>query len=361
HVLRPKVDAAFLLDELTSASDLAAFVMFSSAAAVFGGAGQGAYAAANATLDALAFRRRTSGLPALSLGWGLWAENSGMTGGLSDTDRSRLARSGATPMDSELTLSLLDAAMRRDDPALVPIALDAAALRAQQRDGMLAPLLSGLTLGARAGGTPVSRRRTAAGGPAEADTDLAGQLAAMTADDRAAHLRDLVRTHVATVLGHGTPSRVDTERAFRDTGFDSLTAVELRNRLNAATGLRLPATLVFDHPTPGELAAHLLDELAVGAGAAWTDGPGSASGSGSGIEGSATDRQTTAALAELDRLEGVLAALAPAAGGRPELAARLRALAAALGDDGDDATDLDEASDDDLFSFIDRELGDSDS
>ncbi|MEU3484000.1 KR domain-containing protein, partial [Streptomyces sp. NPDC033754] len=357
--LRPKVDAAFLLDELTSASDLAAFVMFSSAAAVFGGAGQGAYAAANATLDALAFRRQASGLPALSLGWGLWAENSGMTGGLSDTDRSRLARSGATPMDSALTLALLDAAMRRDDPALVPIALDVTALRAQERDGMLAPLLSGLTRGARAGGAPVNQRRTAAGGPAEGDTDLAGRLAAMTADDRAAHLRDLVRTHVATVLGHGTPSRVDTDRAFRDTGFDSLTAVELRNRLNAATGLRLPATLVFDHPTPGELAAHLLDELAAGAGAAWADGSGSASGSGS--EGSATDRQTTAALAELDRLEGVLASLAPAAGGRPELAARLRALAAALGDDGDDATDLDEASDDDLFSFIDRELGDSDS
>ncbi|MFI6423047.1 SDR family NAD(P)-dependent oxidoreductase, partial [Streptomyces sp. NPDC050842] len=360
HVLRPKVDAAFLLDELTSTSayDLAAFVMFSSAAAVFGGAGQGAYAAANATLDALASRRRAAGLPALSLGWGLWAENSGMTGGLSDTDRSRLARSGATPMDSELTLSLLDAAMRRDDPALVPIALDVAALRAQERDGMLAPLLSGLTRGSRPGATPAARRRTAAGRPAEGDTDLGGRLAAMTPDDRAAHLRDLVRTHVATVLGHGTPGRVDTERAFRDTGFDSLTAVELRNRLNAATGLRLPATLVFDHPTPGELAGHLLDELAAVAGGSWTDG------TGSGSEGStpATDRQTTAALAELDRLEGVLASLAPAAGGRPELAARLRALAAALGDDGDgDAPDLDEASDDDLFSFIDRELGDSDS
>ncbi|MDV5148009.1 SDR family NAD(P)-dependent oxidoreductase [Streptomyces sp. SBC-4] len=362
HVLRPKVDAAFLLDELTSTSayDLAAFVMFSSAAAVFGGAGQGAYAAANATLDALASRRRAAGLPALSLGWGLWAENSGMTGGLSDTDRSRLARSGATPMDSELTLSLLDAAMRRDDPALVPIALDVAALRAQERDGMLAPLLSGLTRGSRPGATPAARRRTAAGGPAEGDTDLGGRLATMTPDDRAAHLRDLVRTHVATVLGHGTPSRVDTERAFRDTGFDSLTAVELRNRLNAATGLRLPATLVFDHPTPGELAGHLLDELAAAAGGAWTDG----TGTGTGSEGAtpATDRQTTAALAELDRLEGVLASLAPTAGGRPELAARLRALAAALGDDGDDdAPDLDEASDDDLFSFIDRELGDSDS
>nr|BCN92179.1 modular polyketide synthase [Streptomyces sp.] len=356
HVLRPKVDAAFLLDELTStpAHDLAAFVMFSSAAAVFGGAGQGAYAAANATLDALAWRRRTAGLPALSLGWGLWAETSGMTGGLSDTDRSRLARSGATPMDSELTLSLLDAAMRRDDPALVPIALDVAALRAQQGDGMLAPLLSGLTRGSRVGGAPVNQRRAAAGGAGEADTDLGGRLAAMTPDDRVAHLRDLVRTHVATVLGHGTPSRVDLERAFRDTGFDSLTAVELRNRLNAATGLRLPATLVFDHPTPGELAGHLLDELATAAGGSWAEG------TGSGDTASATDRQTTAALAELDRLEGVLASLAPAAGGRPELAARLRALAAALGDDGDDATDLDEASDDDLFSFIDKELGDSD-
>ncbi|WP_449344964.1 SDR family NAD(P)-dependent oxidoreductase [Streptomyces narbonensis] len=366
HVLRPKVDAAFLLDELTStpAHDLAAFVMFSSAAAVFGGAGQGAYAAANATLDALAWRRRAAGLPALSLGWGLWAENSSMTGGLSDTDRSRLARSGATPMDSEVTLSLLDAAMRRDDPALVPIALDVAALRAQERDGMLAPLLSGLTRGSRAGGAPVGRRRAAADGTGQAERDLGGRLAAMTPDDRTAHLRDLVRTHVATVLGHGAPSRVDLERAFRDTGFDSLTAVELRNRLNAATGLRLPATLVFDHPTPGELAGHLLDELAAAAGGSWADdtGSGSASGSGSGSGGavSAADRQTAAALAELDRLEGVLAALAPAAGGRPELAARLRALAAALGDDGGAATELDEASDDDLFSFIDKELGESD-
>ncbi|MEU3751122.1 phosphopantetheine-binding protein, partial [Streptomyces narbonensis] len=313
---------------------------------------------------ALARRRRAAGLPAHSLGWGLWAENSGMTGGLSDTDRSRLARSGATPMDSELALSLLDAAMRRDDPALVPIALDVTALRAQQRDGMLAPLLSGLTGGSRAGGTPVGRRRAAAGGTGEAERDLGGRLAAMTPDDRTAHLRDLVRTHVATVLGHGAPSRVDLERAFRDTGFDSLTAVELRNRLNAATGLRLPATLVFDHPTPGELAGHLLDELTAAAGGSWPDGTGTGTGSGSGDtasrSASATDRQTTAALAELDRLEGVLASLTPTAGGRPELAARLRALASALGDDGDGATDLDEASDDDLFSFIDKELGDSD-
>ncbi|MEV5887733.1 phosphopantetheine-binding protein, partial [Streptomyces sp. NPDC052020] len=318
---------------------------------------QGGYAAANAALDALAWRRRAAGLPAVSLGWGLWAEDSGMTGGLDEADRSRLARAGAVPMESELALSLLDASLRRDDPALVPIQLDIAALHTQWRDGMLPPLLSGLVRSRRPAGAPTAARRIAADGTTGgADTDLAGRLAAMAAEDRFGHVLDLVRTHVATVLGHGSPAGVDAARAFRDAGFDSLTAVELRNRLNAATGLRLPATLVFDHPTPADLAEHLLDELAAVAGEAWSGPTGSST---PGTSGTAADRQVTAALAEIDRLEGVLASLAPVVGGRPEIAARLRALAAVLGEDENVAPDLEEASDDDLFSLIDRQLGGS--
>ncbi|MET9297335.1 SDR family NAD(P)-dependent oxidoreductase [Streptomyces sp. NPDC003077] len=353
-VLRPKADAARHLHALTADSDLAAFVLFSSAAATFGGPGQGAYAAANAVLDALAQHRRATGRPALSLEWGLWAEDSGLTGGLGAADRARLARSGAAPMPSDLALSLFDEALRRDDAVLVPIKLDGGALRDQARAGLLPPLLGGLLR--RPSGTAVVRRTADGGAPgAGADgTDLAGRLGSLAPDDRLDAVLDLVRGQVATVLGHASPGTVDPGRAFREIGFDSLTAVELRNRLNAATGLRLPATLVFDHPTPTVLAEHLLDAVAEASGADWAD----ASGQRSGAE---------AALAELDRLEAVMASIAPDDEGRTDVAARLRALAAALassapdaeGGEGGEPDGLDAATDDDLFRLIDKQLGTS--
>ncbi|WP_053161266.1 type I polyketide synthase [Streptomyces caatingaensis] len=249
-VLRPKVDAARHLHDLTRHLDLSAFVLFSSVAGVFGAAGQANYAAANAYLDALAQHRRRAGLPATSVAWGLWAESSGMTGTLAEIDRGRMTRSGVTGMSTAEGLGLLDTAVGLARPALVSMHLDIAGLRADA-EGVPA-LLRGLVQG------PGRRVVQPGAGSAEG---LAQRLAGLTPDEQAQTLLDLVRTHVAAVLGHTGAQSVDGDRAFKELGFDSLTAVELRNRLNGATGLRLHATLVFDYPNPAALVAHLRDEL----------------------------------------------------------------------------------------------------
>ncbi len=248
RVLRPKVDAAWHLHELTRALDLDAFVLFSSAAGLLGGPGQGNYAAANAFLDALALHRRSLGLPAVSLAWGLWAERSAMTGGLGREDLARMGQAGIDALSTEEGLALLDAALASAETLLAPIRLRTAALRARGADAAeTPPLLRGLARAAR-------RRRL----PRSGGGDGGGRYATASAEE----LLALVRTVAATVLGHETPEAVDPERAFKDVGFDSLTAVELRNRLNAATGLRLPSTAVFDHPTPLSLADRLVTLLA---------------------------------------------------------------------------------------------------
>ncbi|WSL80573.1 SDR family NAD(P)-dependent oxidoreductase [Kitasatospora sp. NBC_01266] len=252
QVLRAKADAAWHLHELTRHQDLAAFVLFSSLAGTMGSAGQANYAAANAFLDGLAQLRRTRGLPASSLAWGLWAERSGLTGDLSAADLERMARGGIRPLGSADGTRLLDAALGSDQALLVPVRLDAAALRGQAGGGTLPALLRGLVK------APARRTRAAEPG---GGSDLAGRLAAAPEGDRHGLLLDLVSGHASTVLGHREGTAVDPERAFRELGFDSLTAVELRNRLSAATGLRLSPTLVFDHPTPNRLAAHLAEGL----------------------------------------------------------------------------------------------------
>ncbi|MBQ6640958.1 MAG: SDR family NAD(P)-dependent oxidoreductase, partial [Saccharopolyspora sp.] len=245
-VLRPKVDAAWNLHEL--AGDLAEFVLFSSLAGTFGAAGQGNYAAANAYLDALAEHRRAEGKPAVSLAWGPWVETGGMTGTLSEADRRRLARSGIPPLSHQQGLALFDAALRSGQAAPLPVRFDFSVLRGQ-RD--VPDLLRGLVR------APARRRAANVG----ATSTLGDRLTAMGADERAAHLLELVRGQAAAVLGHTDTSEVDSELAFQDLGFDSLTAVELRNRIAEQTGLRLPATLVFDHPTATALSTHLLAEI----------------------------------------------------------------------------------------------------
>ncbi|UED88771.1 SDR family NAD(P)-dependent oxidoreductase [Streptomyces profundus] len=247
-VLRPKVDAALHLDALTREMELGAFVLFSSAAGVLGSPGQGNYAAANAVLDALAVRRRTEGLPAQSLAWGLWETETGMTGHLTDADRSRMSRGGILPLTHPDGLALLDAATRLPEPAVVvPARLDLAGVRAS---GTVPELLRGLI--------PFVARSTA-GSRATAD-GLLERLAGLTEEQRGETLLDVVRTQAAATLGYPGPHAVDPHRAFRELGVDSLAAMELRNALSQATGLRLPATLVFDHPNPAALARHLLDE-----------------------------------------------------------------------------------------------------
>ncbi|MER7674913.1 SDR family NAD(P)-dependent oxidoreductase, partial [Kitasatospora sp. NPDC096128] len=253
-VMRPKADGAWHLHELTQGLDLDAFVLFSSAAATFGVPGQGNYVAANAFLDALAADRRAAGLPGTSLAWGLWADVSGLTGQLSDADRARLTRGGAVALSAEEGLALLDQGTARPEPLLVATRLDLAGLRAQAaRTGDVPPLWRALV-------TAGPGRRTAASGGAGADS-LRQQLSGLSEQERTRLLTDLVRTHVAAVLGHSSAEAVEPARAFTDLGFDSLTAVELRNRLSTATGQRLPATLVFDYPNPVALAGHLRARL----------------------------------------------------------------------------------------------------
>ncbi|MFJ6987321.1 MULTISPECIES: SDR family NAD(P)-dependent oxidoreductase [unclassified Streptomyces] len=255
-VLRPKSDAALHLHALTRHRTLAAFVLFSSAAGTFGGPGQATYAAANAHLDALAHHRHALGLPAQSLAWPLWEERSALTGHLDDADLRRLARSGLPALTTEEGLALLDAALTTGLPALVPLRLDARAVRARAAEGRpVPPLLRSLVR------VPVTRARAAATGPGDARADLPERLAALPEAERLRTLVQLVCAQAAAVLGHTSGAAVAPERAFRDLGFDSLASVELRNRLSTATGLRLSATLVFDHPSPHALAAHLRDAL----------------------------------------------------------------------------------------------------
>jgi NAD(P)-dependent dehydrogenase (short-subunit alcohol dehydrogenase family)/acyl carrier protein len=246
RVLAPKVDAAVHLHELTEGHDLAMFVLFSSVAGVLGGPGQANYAAANAVLDALAQHRRSRGLAALSLAWGLWAQASDMTGELSETDLARLERNGFGALSTEEGLALLDAARGLGTAFAVPVKLDPAGLR---RTGTDLPLLRGLVRmpARRAGKKDVAALVTRLGG--------------LPPEERLPSVLELVRAQVATVLAHSSPTAVAPGQAFKELGFDSLTAVELRNRINAETGLSLSATLVFDYPNPEALAGYVLAEL----------------------------------------------------------------------------------------------------
>ena len=245
-VLAAKADAAWFLHELTQDLGLGMFVLFSSAAGVLGSPGQGSYAAANAFLDALAAWRQARGLAGVSVAWGLWEAASEMVG----QSAVRVAARGVSGLSAAEGLGLLDAALERGQAAVVAARLDAA--RIADRTGTVSPLLSELVR--------VSARGRAQAGRGEQAT-LAQRLAVLSADQQAAAVLDLVRTHAAATLGHASPDAVEPGRAFRDLGFDSLTGVELRNRLGAVTGLRLPATAVFDYPTPAALAALVLAEL----------------------------------------------------------------------------------------------------
>ncbi|ANZ39925.1 hypothetical protein BBK82_31675 [Lentzea guizhouensis] len=237
-VLRPKVDAAWNLHELLPD---ARFVLYSSVSGVLGTAGQGNYAAGNAFLDALAQHRRAQGRHAVSLAWGAWTSEVGMTGQMDAAAFERLEKSSMPPLSLELGLALFDAAVMVDAAQVVP-----ARVITGTTNGMVPPLLRDLVRGGR---------RTAAN---RADSV---QVNGVRPAERVAHLVDLVRTEAAAVLGHSSTAAIDADLEFSQLGFDSLTSVELRNRLDAATGLTLPATLVFDYPTPQALAQHLVAEL----------------------------------------------------------------------------------------------------
>ncbi|MGC7102889.1 SDR family NAD(P)-dependent oxidoreductase [Amycolatopsis lurida] len=317
-VLRPKVDAAWHLHELTGDLDL--FVLFSSAAGVFGTPGQSGYAAANAFLDALAEHRRTEGRTAHALSWGLWAETSGLTAVLTETDHARLSAGGVRPLRTEDGLALLDHAVASDTPHLVPVRLDLG-----RADGDVPALMRGLVR------TPLSR-------VARADrVALPDRLLALPDEDRLDTVMEVVGTHVAAVLGHRPGVPVPAGQSFAELGFDSLLAVELRNRLSAVAGTRLPSTLVFDHPTPAALSAHLLGVLVPDAAA----GPDLLDRLDALLSGLSDSEEVTRVTA---RLENLLFRW------RDRIATR-------SGTDLDDDFDLAAATDDDVLRLIDDELG----
>ncbi|WP_345005975.1 SDR family NAD(P)-dependent oxidoreductase, partial [Streptosporangium album] len=227
-VLRPKVDGAWHLHELTRDLGLTAFVVFSSVSAILGSGGQASYTAANAFLDALVRQRAAQGLPGMSIAWGPWAQDTGMTSALTDTDLRRMARFGLRPLSADQGLAWFDAALVSPEPVLVAARVDRAALRAQRR---VPAVLRALV--------PAPMRQAAAPAPSEFSGEEASTL---------------VLAQVAAVLGHASANAISPDLTFQDLGLDSLTSVELRNRLIEATGLRLPATLVFDHPTPAAVA-----------------------------------------------------------------------------------------------------------
>jgi mycoketide-CoA synthase len=254
-VLRAKVDAAWNLHELTRDSGVSAFVLFSSMAGLVGSSGQANYAAANSFLDGLAVHRRRHGLPAISLGWGLWDQASNMTGTLASVDFARFARDGIVAMSSTEALQLLDTAMVVDEPFLLPARIDTTALRAKYDAGTLPPMFVDL-INARA-----RRQVDDSLAAAKSKSALLQRLEGLPEDEQQALLLDLVRSHIATVLGNGSPEAIDPDKAFQELGFDSLTAVEMRNRLKAATGLALSPTLIFDYPNSAALAGYFRQEL----------------------------------------------------------------------------------------------------
>ncbi|MGO9692578.1 MAG: type I polyketide synthase [Mycobacterium sp.] len=254
-VLRAKADAAWNLHELTRDLDVSAFVMFSSMAGLAGASGQANYAAANSFLDGLAVHRRTQGLPAISLAWGLWDQASAMTGALGAADRARFGRDGIVAMSSDQALELMDTALIVDEPFLLPAHIDLAALRVKFDAGTLPPMFVDLI------NAPTRRQVDDSLAAAKSKSALLQRLEGLPEDEQHAVLLDLVRSNIATVLGNSSPEAIDPDRAFQELGFDSLTAVEMRNRLKSATGLALSPTLIFDYPNSAALAGYMHREL----------------------------------------------------------------------------------------------------
>ncbi|MGA8250247.1 MAG: type I polyketide synthase, partial [Mycobacterium sp.] len=252
-VLRAKVDAAWNLHELTRDLNVSAFVMFSSMAGLVGSSGQANYAAANSFLDGLAAHRRARRLPAVSLGWGLWDQASAMTGGLDDADLARLGRDGILALSSDEAMELFDTALIVNEPFMAPARIDLTALRAHAI--AVPPMFTDLL------NAPTRRRVDDSLAAAKSKSALAQRLQGLPEPEQHTVVLNLVRSHISTVLGTVTAEAIDPDRAFQDLGFDSLTAVEMRNRLKAATGLALSPTLIFDYPTPSGLASHIRAEL----------------------------------------------------------------------------------------------------
>ena len=325
-VAAAKAAGAAHLDELTRDADLEQFVLFSSAAATFGGAGQGNYAAANAFLDGLAQRRAMLGLAALSVAWGPWA---GGMAQASDAARDRLRRGPLVEMDPALAIRALGQALAGRDALLAVMDVDWG-----QFGATASPFLRDLPEVVR-----TVREAGAAACPDLGLQELTRRLAGLPRARQVQVLADLVRAGAAGVLGHASAEAIEADRAFGDLGFDSLTSLEMRQHLAAVTGLKLPATLLFDYPTPAVLAEHLWAE-------AFASGPG---------------HRTV--LDELDRLAALLASVGRDDEARTEITARLDAIAqefrAEPEEDAAASLELQAATNDEMFDLIEQELRDS--
>jgi len=220
-----------------------------------GSSGQANYGAANSFLDGLAAHRRAHGLPAISLGWGLWDQASAMTGGLATVDLARFARDGIVAMSADEALQLLDTAMIVDEPFVLPAHIDLKALRVKFDGGTLPPMFVDLI------NAPTRRQVDDSLAAAKSKSMLMQRLEGLPEDEQHAIVLDLVRSNIATVLGSTSPEAIDPDAAFQELGFDSLTAVEMRNRLKSATGLALSPTLIFDYPNSAALAGYIRREL----------------------------------------------------------------------------------------------------
>ncbi|MBW0010513.1 MAG: SDR family NAD(P)-dependent oxidoreductase, partial [Pseudonocardiales bacterium] len=318
-VFDPKVNGALNLHDLTRDTELTMFVLFSSAAGLLGSPGQGSYAAANAYLDGLAHQRHTQGLPALSLAWGWWQHGQG-----------RMSSEGQCSLSVDDSMALFDAALRTSETLLVPARIDLSGLAADIVSHPVPPLLRGL----------VRRRRGVAQDDPSTRESLTRRLLGLSEADQERIVLDLVRTHAAIVLGHPAGEATETLRAFKDMGFDSLTAVALRNRIAAATGIVLPVTVLFDYPTPAALSRLLREEL---------------------CSGSMTT--PTSILADLDNLETALSGVSEDNGDRAAITARLQKIMSmwrdtALTEESSDvASRIQTATTSEVLEFIDQQLG----
>ncbi|MFJ5264999.1 type I polyketide synthase [Streptomyces sp. NPDC088387] len=346
EICRAKVLGAEHLDELFADRDLDAFVLFSSIAGFWGSGDHGAYAAANAHLDALAESRRARGQAAVSIAWGIWdAANDWDEHNteIRELKNEKSSRHGLPLLDAELAFSALQRILDHNETFVAVADVDWDRFVALFTMARASSLLDEIPEARRALAAPEPDAR-----PADNGGELPRQLAGLSRPEQDHHLLELVRAQAAAVLGHGPQSdAVDAARAFREMGFDSLTAVELRNRLTSATGLRLPATLVFDHPSPIALAARLRTLLLP------------------------DDAAAQPALVRLDDLEETLAATPPDKETREQLARRLQALVWSFtGESGPDGettgpaygtatVDVASASADELFDLIDKGLSPS--
>jgi acyl carrier protein len=342
EVAEAKAAGARNLHELTVDRELTAFVMFSSGAAIWGSGLQAGYAAANAVLDGLAVHRRARGLPATSVSWGLWGG-----GGMGQGEGGeRLQRLGLRAMDPQLAIETLagivDSTSGVDPtPATITVAdLDWS---------RFAPVFTVHRASALIGDLPEVRAALSpnASGPDGADdaaadaNALAQQLLGLSRLEQERMLTDLVRAEAAAVLGHTSADEVEADRAFKDLGFDSLTAVELRNRLNTATGLKLPSTLVFDYPTPETLAAHVRTAMIPD-----------------------QDPESASVITEIERLQSSLSAVAAGFEQHDDVTRLLRRVlsnwiethSAELPASSNDI-EFTAATPDEVFSFLDQQLG----